>query len=195
MIEINNLCKSYGDKIIFDNFNAIIYEGKKNILVGQSGRGKTSLIRILLGLEEYEGKIIGLTGKTLSVVFQENRLLENNTVFENFRFIYGEKVNRELLETHLNSVGLKGILNKKVKTLSGGMKRRVSIVRGLYLDRDIYILDEPFKEIDEINYLNILKYFEDRSRGKTVILASHNSKEIARYGENIIYINEVSSNE
>ena len=173
-INIRNLTKKYGKKEIFKNFSLEIETGKVTALMGKSGFGKTTLIRILMGLEKYdEGKITGLENQKISTVFQEDRLCEKETSI------------REI-SAELEKIGLKESQNKPVKTLSGGMKRRVAIIRCIMAKSDIIIFDEPLKGLDEITKKNVINYLKEKIRGKTVIIVTHDIEEARQLDGTIV---------
>ena len=188
-IEISNLHKAYGKLIVFNKFNCTLYSQKYNCITGPSGSGKTTLLRILMGLEDYDsGTISGIADKQFSCVFQENRLLESYTGLENIRIIANKKKKDDDFLKELDTVGLYSSANLPVYTYSGGMKRRLALVRAMIADYDIIVLDEPFKELDKNTYAKCLDYFEKRTIGKTVILSTHSRYEIDRFGDNQIDI-------
>ena len=169
-INISNLTKKYGKKEIFKNFSLEIEAGKVTALMGKSGFGKTTLIRILMGLEKYDkGKITGLENQKISTVFQEDRLCENLSAI-----------------TNISIVCEKESQNKPVKTLSGGMKRRVAIIRCIMAKSDIIIFDEPLKGLDEITKKNVIRYLKEKIRGKTVIIVTHDIEEARQLDGTIV---------
>ena len=176
-MEIKNLSKAYGQKTIFDQANFYFEKNKINIIMGESGSGKTSLLRILLGVEDYEGDLGSVENLEKSVVFQEDRLLEKRTVRENFYFVNERKKDREIYSA-LEALGLEDIIDEKVFRLSGGMKRRIAILRALSVDYDLLIMDEPFKGLDQKNYEISKKYVKEKTRGKTVIMTSHMKEDL-----------------
>lgn len=190
-ITIKNLKKKYKDVHVFNDFNTTILSGKRNYLVGVSGSGKTTLLRIISGLEDYEGEIIRDEDTRFSMVFQADRLIENLSVYENLDLVNHNKYDREYVKDELFKIGLENLIDKKVRELSGGMKRRVAILRSLLIDADIYLLDEPFKELDVDSYRLCINYFLTKTKGKTVIMTSHNKEEIAELSENNIIISKM----
>ena len=146
-IKIENLSKSYDGRQVFENLNMELTEGRITCIMAPSGKGKTTLLRILIGLEQADrGKITGIEGKNISVVFQEDRLCENLNVLSNIRLVQKEKTE---IREGLEAVGLLDCCHQPVRELSGGMKRRVAILRALYAKWDILFLDEPFKGLDK----------------------------------------------
>lgn len=186
-IKVKNLNFGYDNLIIFKNYNTTILNNRYNAVIGQSGSGKTTLLRILSGLEsEYSGDIEGMDDKSISICFQENRLLENYSIKDNINFVQKENLPDSYIELELKKIGLDIDMNKKVYQLSGGMKRRIAILRCVLYDADIFILDEPFKELDEFNYNLTINYVKNKLLDKTVVFTTHNEKEINLFWANVI---------
>lgn len=186
-INIRNLTKKYGKKEIFKNFSLEIETGKVTALMGKSGFGKTTLIRILMGLEKYdEGKITGLENQKISTVFQEDRLCENLSAITNISIVCEKETSIREISVELEKIGLKESQNKPVKTLSGGMKRRVAIIRCIMAKSDIIIFDEPLKGLDEITKKNVTRYLKEKIRGKTVIIVTHDIEEARQLDGTIV---------
>ena len=186
-INIRNLTKKYGKKEIFKNFSLEIETGKVTALMGKSGFGKTTLIRILMGLEKYdEGKITGLENQKISTVFQEDRLCENLSAITNISIVCGKETSIREISAELEKIGLKESQNKPVKTLSGGMKRRVAIIRCIMAKSDIIIFDEPLKGLDETTKKNVIRYLKEKIRGKTVIIVTHDIEEARQLDGTIV---------
>ena len=186
-INIRNLTKKYGKKEIFKNFSLEIETGKVTALMGKSGFGKTTLIRILMELEKYdEGKITGLENQKISTVFQEDRLCENLSAITNISIVCEKETSIREISAELEKIGLKESQNKPVKTLSGGMKRRVAIIRCIMAKSDIIIFDEPLKGLDEITKKNVIRYLKEKIRGKTVIIVTHDIEEARQLDGTIV---------
>ena len=174
MIELKNVNFSYGKKQIFKNFNFTITDSDRICLFAPSGYGKTTLLRLIMGLEKtFSGKIIGTHNKNFSVVFQEDRLLPDKTVLENI-LLFGDDSKAVLI---LESLGLKDAVNLYPDELSGGMARRVAIARALNRNSDIYIFDEPFNGIDKENLEKTAKVINEFTKDKIFIAVSHNQTE------------------
>lgn len=178
MIEISHLEKSYGKKKVFSDFSMEIQEGETLCLMGASGRGKTTLFRMLLGLEKPDGgSISGLKGKLCSAVFQEDRLLMEFTVRENLLAVCASQKQRKRVPELLEALGLGECLHQKVSQLSGGMMRRVAIARALLPACDVLILDEPFQGLDENTRKKTADLMKKETTGKTLIVATHNEED------------------
>jgi len=128
-------------------------EHKLVCILGPSGCGKTTLLNIISGvIAPDQGEITGLTGKTISYLFQEPRLLPWKTAVQNIDFVLKDKLSlaerESLIKKYIEIVGLKGFENYYPSQLSGGMKQRVAIVRAFAYPSDILLMDEPFKGLD-----------------------------------------------
>lgn len=147
-ILLRNIDKSFGGRTVFNNFSAEIPLSGVTVIRGASGAGKTTLFRLLLGLEQPDtGEIIGMHGRKPAVVFQEDRLLPWATALENASL----GSDRKTAERALSRLGLCENMCQLPRELSGGMKRRVAIARALAYGGDIFFLDEPFTGLDEEN--------------------------------------------
>ncbi len=181
-IIITDLCKSFGDKKVLDNFSCTIENGQFSCLMSPSGSGKTTLLRIMLGLENADsGSISGLENAKISAVFQENRLLEHLSGSANIRLVCPE-LSEQAISRAMSDFGLKDSINQPVSQLSGGMKRRVSLLRALLFDCDLLLMDEPFKGLDETLKKQIIQFAKDCCIGKTVLLITHDAEEARAFG-------------
>lgn len=173
MIELKNITFSYDDLKVLNNFNLTVADGECVQLYGVSGSGKTTVARIILGLETVEsGNII--VPQKISTVFQEDRLLENLDVIKNIRLVL-TKEQYGFADKLLKEFGLYDVRKKRVSTLSGGMKRRVALVRAIAYGGDALILDEPFNGLDSENKKiasDIIKR-EFLNKNKPVLLITH----------------------
>ena len=188
-IVISNLSKKFGEKKVIADFSIRIKEGSVLSIMAPSGGGKTTLLRILAGLETGEkGRIEGLENRKISMVFQEDRLCSNLSAVSNIRFVCGKKIMESKIYNELEEAGLKGNEKYPVRELSGGMRRRIAIVRALTVPCDVLILDEPFTGLDMENKKRMADYIIKRSEGKTVILVTHDKEEAEAMGGNILYL-------
>lgn len=189
-IIISHLSKSYGENKVLSNFSAVFERGKTTCIMAPSGVGKTTLLRILTGLEPADaGRIEGMDGLKKSMVFQEDRLCENLSVSANIRLVRQQKPwgrdqkGKKEIQEALEAVGLTGSGEQPVRELSGGMKRRVALLRALYSEWDILFLDEPFKGLDEVTKTQVMRYTKEKCRGKTVIFVTHDRSEAEEMGD------------
>ena len=185
-MEIKNLTKLFNDKVIFENYSVCIPENKITFIMGESGCGKTTLLKMICGLDkEYDGEIL-LSSNKLSCVFQEPRLFPTLTAKENIEIV-GKGGDFSVLDV-LKFVELDKDAELYPDELSGGMKMRLSIARALYYNGDIFVLDEPFSALDEELKDRILSKIFDALKGKTVLIVSHDPKEAEKYADNLIKI-------
>ena len=148
VISVKNISKSFGAHAVLRDFSVEIPLCGVTVLRGSSGAGKTTLFRLLLGLERADaGEIVGMSGRKPAVVFQEDRLLPWATALENSALGSDDARAADALE----KLGLGESLCLLPRELSGGMKRRVAIARALAYQGDILFLDEPFTGLDEEN--------------------------------------------
>lgn len=173
MISLNNISFSYGEQQILKDFNLTVNCGECIQLCGASGSGKTTVVRIILGLETVNsGQLV--VPQNISVVFQEDRLLENLDVLKNIRLVLS-KEQYPFADEILKKLGLWDIRKKRISELSGGMKRRVAIIRAIAYGGDALILDEPFNGLDDYNKTivsDIIKR-EFIDKNKPVLLITH----------------------
>ena len=163
------------------DFSFHFMKGGRYGLMGPSGCGKTTLLNLLMGLIKPDsGRIKGLHRCRFSVVFQEDRLLEPLTAYANVRLV--SKIDQSLIEKLLLELGIPPeSMEQPVSAYSGGMKRRVALCRALLADYDVLILDEPYKGLDEETRARVITIVEEMTRGKTVILVTHDASELAGY--------------
>lgn len=179
-ILMEKINKSYGDKEVLRDFTTKFEEGTVTFITGESGIGKTSIIRILMGLEGYQsGSIRGLEGKEISVVFQDDCLCDKLSLDKNLRMVLdGQQDKEQDLDRLLDLFGLEGYRYKRVAELSGGMKRRLAILRAILYPHNLMILDEPFKGLDEENKKLVMGQLAKGLVDKTAIIVTHDKTEI-----------------
>ena len=179
-ILMEKINKSYGNKEVLRDFTTKFEEGTVTFITGESGIGKTSIIRILMGLEGYQsGSISGLEGKEISVVFQDDCLCDKLSLDKNLSMVIdGQQGKEQDLDRLLGIFGLEGYRHKRVAELSGGMKRRLAILRAILYPHNLMILDEPFKGLDEENKKLVMGQLAKGLVGKTAIIVTHDKTEI-----------------
>ena len=188
-LKIENLTKKFGDKTIFDVFS---FEFPKNgicIITGSSGIGKTTLLRMISGLDkDYSGEIHNGGIGNVSYMFQEYRLFPNVSALKNVIAATSENDDEErrasdlLLRLGFTNEDLK----KKPKELSGGMKQRVAFARSIIKNAPILILDEPTKELDDASINIMTDIIAEESDKRLVIIVTHD--DIKRISQNSINI-------
>ena len=185
-IVIENLTKSYGDKLALPPFSARVEAGEIVCLLGPSGCGKTTLLRLLLGLETPTGGAVTGLPDRVSAVFQEDRLCPAFSAVTNVSLALGRQMPREEIVALLTELGLGDALQKPVRELSGGMQRRVAIARSLLNPADLYVMDEPFKGLDEDTRRIVMDVVLARTKGKTLLAVTHDPEEAAYLGGRIL---------
>ena len=181
-ILITNLSKSYGETVVFRNFSARLPLGETTVITGVSGGGKTTLLRLILGLETPDGGEIAGVPARRAAVFQEDRLCPQLTALENVLLTAGRKKEREARDI-LARLGLGESLAVPAAELSGGM-RRCALARSLCAEFDLLVLDEPFKGLDEANRRAAMDAVCAVSDDKTVLLVTHDAAEAEFFGGN-----------
>ncbi len=194
-IYIKNIIKSYGDHPVLSDFSMEIPYGTSAVIMGPSGCGKTTLLRIMMGLEKPDGGSVEGMPKRYSTVFQEDRLCMDFTAQENIAMVLPRRQNgrkrkdgdadyrpyaveiAEKIHAHMERVGLPGDSKLPVREYSGGMRRRVAIVRAVLADGDLLILDEPFQGLDPAARQQVMVYLKAEQRGRTLILVTHEKEE------------------
>ncbi len=171
MIRFENVTFGYrGKKPVLEDLNLEIRPGDRLCLFGPSGRGKTTVLRLLMGLEKpRRGQITGTEGLRFSAVFQEDRLIGRKTVLENAALFAEESVARAVLER----LGLGDVLDSLPVELSGGQRRRAALGRALAHPFDVLVLDEALTGLDEAAAENCLKLIDEIARDKTVVMVTH----------------------
>ena len=179
------ITKHFGDSQLFDNLVIDIPEGKVTRLCGPSGRGKTTLMRILSGLEKPDegSDVRDFSGKTFSWVFQEDRLTDAMSAYSNVFFAIGSSADRNEIMSAFKEMNLPDPM-QKVREYSGGMKRRVAIIRAFLSDGQILLLDEPFTGLDRDTGLLVCRFIEKHRRGRTMIIVSHEDDEFLPHCDN-----------
>lgn len=208
LVKIRDLHFSHGQRKIFNGVNIDIPRGKITAIMGPSGTGKTTLLKIIgaqltpdSGMVEFDGdKIHQLSRKRLyqvrrkmGMLFQSGALFTNLSVYENVAFPLLEHTNldksmvRDLVMMKLESVGLRGTEALMPSELSGGMSRRVALARAMALDPQIIMYDEPFTGQDPITMgvlLKLIKLMND-TLGVTSVVVSHDVQEAASIADYI----------
>ena len=174
---IQRVTKRFGANEVLRDFSAELSMSGVTVLRGPSGAGKTTLFRLLLGLEKPDsGEICGMEGRKPAVVFQEDRLLPWASALENVSLVSEQTV----AEAYLTRLGLGDSLHQLPRELSGGMKRRVAIARALAFGGDLLLLDEPFTGLDEENKRVCAEAILDRR--VPVLVITHDDAEAELFG-------------
>ena len=181
---INNLSKSFDTKLIYNNFSFNFPEKGVFTLSGESGCGKTTLLRIIAGLDlDYTGEVIGGGKNNVSFAFQEYRLFPHLNAIDNVVFSISDRKDEAVYNKSKNMLLSLGFSTDDLllypSEMSGGMKQRVSIARALAYDADLILMDEPFKGLDAQTRQSAIRTVLESIRGKTAILISHDPYELS----------------
>ena len=186
MIRVYNVSKSYGDKHVLSNVSCEFEDGKIYCIMGESGVGKTTLIRLIMGLEKPDEGYIS-SSKQFAAAFQEDRLLEDRDAVDNVMFVLknGGSKSREQTEQYLSELLPEDRLHIRVDSLSGGMRRRVAVARAMLSDRNTIILDEPFTGLDDETKKTVINFIKKWQNNRTVIVVTHSYTDSEMLGAGI----------
>ena len=174
-MEINNVSFSYGDVKVIDGFSLSLPKGRRVCVMGESGRGKTTLVKLMLGLLKPDsGEVVTEPGERPSAVFQEDRLLPWYSVKKNVEIVSDGHADIDRL---LEDMEIGEHKNKLPKELSGGQQRRVAIARALAFGGEPILLDEPFKGLDADMRERIAKKVLEYAGGASILLITHDEKD------------------
>ena len=201
MIKINEICKKYDEKVLFQNYSLEIPDGSFVIIRGDSGSGKSTLLNMIGGIEYPDSGSIIVNGfdvskkkkqkyfsEVVGFLFQNFALLENKTVLENLNLIKKTGRTDVSIDEALKKVGLEKEKNKKVYKLSGGEQQRVALARLMIKKCSVLLADEPTGSLDKKNSEIVMKILHDLNRqGKTVIVVTHDD-EIIEKEDMVIYL-------
>ena len=185
-LEISHLTKRFGEKTLFEDLNLTLTAPA--VLWAPSGWGKTTLLRILMGLEPPTSGTVQGVGK-VSAVFQEDRLCTQLTAVENVALVLpgAESQYKTQIEADFQQLGLDGAaLALPARKLSGGQKRRAALLRALWAESDTLLLDEPFTGMDPETMKKAAALLKARCGGKNVLLATHDCEAIAALGWDVL---------
>ncbi|MBO4324362.1 MAG: ATP-binding cassette domain-containing protein [Lachnospiraceae bacterium] len=178
--ELQHVDKYYDGRTVLSDISLKLMPGTVTILSGPSGIGKTTLLRILLGLTEPDkGSVSRADGTVTSAVFQENRLFEQLSASKNVRIVPNGPDRIEAQEL-LARAGITETEGKPVSAFSGGMKRRVAWCRALAVPSQLLLLDEPFTGLDEAKKDAMIRLLRERKNDNAIVIVTHNPSEIEK---------------
>ena len=213
LVEIENLTFKRGERVIYDDISLSIPQGKVTAIMGPSGIGKTTLLRLIGGQIKPESGNILFAGKNIpflsradlyevrkdmSMLFQSGALFTEMSVYDNIAFPIREhtQLSEEIIEKivlmKLEAVGLRGARHLQPSELSGGMARRVALARAIALDPELILYDEPFAGQDPISMGVIVRLIRSLSDalGLTSIVVSHDVPEVMSIADYIYFVAE-----
>ena len=197
-IIIKNLWKSYDSLTVLKNVDLTLDRDQTYCLMSPSGTGKTTLFRILMGLEKAdEGEIVWSASSgscfgsgsdwdvsrplRISTVFQEDRLCPTFSPLENVMMVQKGKSSEfsmEEIRTTMCRLLPEECLNRPVSTLSGGMKRRTAILRALLTKSDMLLLDQPFTGLDEETKIDVIRFLQEYRNNRFLLISTHQKEDV-----------------
>ena len=199
-IEVRNLVKKFGDKAIIDDISFKVNNGEVLAIVGFSGSGKSTVLKLICGLIPHdEGQILTSSGD-IAMVFQYSALFDSLNVFDNISFAlrerkdlrkkYTEEDLKKIVAQKLDLVGLKGIENKYPSELSGGMQKRVSFARAIVTNPNTILYDEPTAGLDPMSSTLIEDYIVRLKNeiNAASIVVTHQMSTILRTADKVIML-------
>lgn len=178
-IEIDRISKSYGGQRVLVNFSFTMEAGGRYLLMAPSGAGKTTLLRILNRLETEDSGTVSGIPDIVGMVFQEDCLCEEYDALTNIMLTIKVNSSSDRIIDEALQILPQECLTKPVKELSGGMRRRVAILRAMLSGAQVVIMDEPFIGLDEENRLRTAAYILSRLQGRTLIATTHRKEDAA----------------
>lgn len=213
MIQLENVHKSFDDKEVLKGIDTVFETGKTNLIIGQSGSGKTVLLKCVVGLLEptsgdifYDKRSLAAMGKKertelrseLGMLFQGSALFDSLSVQENVLFplrMFSEMSDQDKLKRArycLDRVGLSGAYTKFPSEISGGMQKRAAIARAISLNPKYLFCDEPNSGLDPLTSIKIDELITDITEEyqMTTIINTHDMNSVVSMGEKVIFIFE-----
>lgn len=192
-ILIQDITLTYNQKMIFSNLSTVFPGGKFSIILGTSGIGKSSLLKMIAGLQPHNTGSIQANDhiplpKRIAYMGQQDFLMPWTTILNNVMLgstLRGESHDKDRALHILEQVGLAENAKAYPGQLSGGMRQRAALARTLYENRPVILMDEPFSALDSLTRTRMQTYTAELLKGKTVILITHDPFEACRLGEHI----------
>ena len=189
VIEVKNMSKNFKNKELFNSFSLEIEANTVHAIVGPNGSGKTSLLRILTGLYDEDGGEVKIKGSH-AMLLENDYLYEDKTGLENVK-LYGLYFGYEPInyQKYSDLLGIANDLNRNVSTYSKGMKRKLSLLIIVMMNKEIIFLDEVTSGVDPISRVEIRKLIKLlKDEGKTIVLTSHDLSEIEKIADKVSMI-------
>lgn len=187
-LELRDVRKAYGGHAVLEGFSHSFAPGRVTAILGRSGCGKTTLLRLIAGLEAPDGGVIqGVPGEGIAVVFQEDRLPPQLTAANCLRCVLKKTPEREArVREALRSLGLDAAPGQPVREFSGGMRRRVALARALLYPSPLVLLDEPFKGLDADTRDRAVAFAQPLLAGRTTLLVTHDPGDVDAFDAEVL---------
>ena len=187
MIKLDNVTFAYGEKRVLENFSYTFPDKGVFAIMGESGTGKTTLLRLLGGLETpHSGRIESTHAKT-AFAFQEPRLIPWLDCQNNINFVLPkEKQGSNIATSLLRDLDLDTYAEKLPNTLSGGMKQRLSLARALAVGADLLLLDEPFSALDAALKERVAELVKNANKDGLTLVITHDLQDAALLGAKVL---------
>jgi NitT/TauT family transport system permease protein len=184
-ITARNLVKAYGEKTVLAGLNLELTAGQRYVISSPSGTGKTTLLRLLAGIEHPDSGTLSNTNQA-AMVFQEARLFEQRSAIQNIQLVVGQYVELPTIRSVVACLLPTDALDLAVDQLSGGMRRRVELCRALLFPSQLLLLDEPFAGLDSANSAMAQELIMGMLDGRTLVISSHDLEDIEALGCQVI---------
>lgn len=194
-LEARGLCKSFGETEVLRNVNVEFEAGGVYCLMGPSGMGKTTLLRILSGLEPAtsgETSAAAARQAGVSMMFQEDRLCESLTAAQNVALVRRSKPSSAQMEALLGQILPADSAQRTAAQHSGGMRRRVALVRAVAFDSAAVILDEPFTGLDKDTKRRVARFLVEHRAGRTLVVSTHSDEDAALLGAQVVRLQDIA---
>ena len=181
---LQSLRKAYDGHVVLDGLSHVFPDGTLTCVTGRSGCGKTTLLRLIAGLETPdEGRVTGVPEGGISMVFQEDRLPPKLSAANCLRCVLKKGPEREArIEKALSALGLAEVSKQAVSEFSGGMRRRVALARALLFPSPLVLMDEPFKGLDDATRARAVEFSLPLLARRTALLVTHDPRDVADFG-------------
>ncbi|MGH0036763.1 MAG: ABC transporter ATP-binding protein [Myxococcota bacterium] len=212
-VELRSVKLSFGARPVFEDLSCVVPRGRITVMMGGSGAGKSTILRMIGGLQRPDSGVVEVAGtpiqdlderrlaevrRHLGMLFQNGALLDSMSVFDNIALPLREHTSlsaqeiRRAVEERLDAVGLDGVGGLLPRQLSGGMLRRAALARAIVEDPEIVLCDEPFSGLDPPNVERIEGLLRrlNRERGLTVIVTSHHMASSLRMSDQIVLLRD-----
>lgn len=207
-LELKNIRKSYNGRCVLDGINAVFGSSQPVCVRGVSGAGKTTLLNIIMGLVNadagelvYNDEMHNVKKRSdnkkayrLSSVFQESVLVGHLSPVINVSMVLKGKVDKDVIRNELCKLVDEECIDKPCTQLSGGMKRRVEIVRAMMADSDVVVMDEPFAGLDDKTKDTVIHYIINNIRERVLIISTHDDEDVKKLSAKVLFIDNKVAN-